>query len=157
MNLNANTLTLTFVPSKDSTVFVNAIEVVSIPNEVFKFQEFVAFETMYRLSMGGFSVTPQNDTLRRFWEEDDDYVLDILDSVSVSVEPNSVKSSFDITSEIAPRQVYATARALKNASVSNLTWVFSVDPNFKYFLRMHFCDIISKLKYRGAVPVWISF
>ncbi|KAL2986475.1 hypothetical protein AAZX31_12G208900 [Glycine max] len=26
----------------------------------------------------------------------------------------------------------------------NITWVFSVDPNFSYFIRVHFCDIISK-------------
>ncbi|KAF7822761.1 receptor-like protein kinase THESEUS 1 [Senna tora] len=155
MNLKANTFTLTFVPSKDSTVFVNAIEVVSIPNEVFSFQQ-DAIETMYRLNMGGFSVSPQNDTLHRFWEKDDDYVQDILGAVNVSVDPFSVKSSFDVNSEIAPKQVYATAKALKNEKVSNLTWVFLVNPNFKYILRMHFCDIISRLKHQLYFDVYVN-
>ncbi|WVZ01518.1 hypothetical protein V8G54_027587 [Vigna mungo] len=26
----------------------------------------------------------------------------------------------------------------------NITWVFTVDPNFSYFIRVHFCDIFSK-------------
>ncbi|RYR21138.1 hypothetical protein Ahy_B03g066401 isoform C [Arachis hypogaea] len=26
----------------------------------------------------------------------------------------------------------------------NITWVFNVDPNFSYFIRVHFCDIMSK-------------
>ena len=36
---------------------------------------------------------------------------------------------------------------MANANVSNpnfnITWMFSVDPDFNYFVRMHFCDIVS--------------
>jgi hypothetical protein len=36
---------------------------------------------------------------------------------------------------------------MANANVSNpnfnITWMFSVDPDFNYFVRMYFCDIVS--------------
>ncbi|GMY11837.1 probable receptor-like protein kinase At2g23200 [Fagus crenata] len=49
----------------------------------------------------------------------------------------------------APDRVYQTAKQLKpgssgNASILNLTWSFPVSKNTKHFVRVHFCDIISK-------------
>ena len=155
LHVNANTLTLTFVPSKDSIAFINAIELVSIPSGVFSnhehptspyFTSNIALETMYRLDMGGSSVTTQNDTLNRMWEQDQKYLQANILALNVSVDTATIKASSDVTTEIAPKQVYATAKALKSSSVSNLTWIFAANRNYKYIIRLHFCDIISKSK-----------
>ncbi|KAK3199159.1 hypothetical protein Dsin_022574 [Dipteronia sinensis] len=160
INVTSNTLTLTFLPSNNSVAFVNAIEVVSIPDAIFPDQALalnpsapfsgltaLGFQTVYRLNMGGPLITAQNDTLGRTWENDEKYLHVDSSAVSVSVNPASIKYTASITSETAPNWVYATAEAMGNANVAdvnfNMTWVFSVDPNFRYFVRVHFCDITS--------------
>ncbi|KAK4837758.1 hypothetical protein QYF36_008231 [Acer negundo] len=160
INVTSNTLTLTFLPSNNSVAFVNAIEVVSIPDAIFPDQALalnpsapfsgltaLGFETVYRLNMGGPLITAQNDTLGRTWENDEKYLLVSSSAVSVSANPASIKYTASITSETAPNLVYATAEAMGNANVAdvnfNMTWVFSVDRNFRYFVRVHFCDITS--------------
>ncbi|XP_028807573.1 receptor-like protein kinase THESEUS 1 [Neltuma alba] len=115
---------------------------------------------MYRLNMGGHSVVPsQNSTLFRVWEEDDKYLQPNPLASNMSVNPFSIKSSSNDfgSSEVAPADVYATAKALTNiSSKSNLTWVFPVNPKFKYILRMHFCDIISKSRNSLFFNVYVN-
>ncbi|KHN28027.1 Receptor-like protein kinase THESEUS 1 [Glycine soja] len=161
INVTSDTFTVTFIPSNGSVAFVNAIEVVSMPNDLFVDQALalnptaafnglseLAFETVYRLNIGGPLLTPQNDTLGRTWENDQKY-LHVNSSVTkVSVNPSSIKYHAGVTPETAPNWVYATSEVMGDANVPdsnfNITWVFSVDPNFSYFIRVHFCDIISK-------------
>ncbi|XP_054812231.1 receptor-like protein kinase THESEUS 1 [Prosopis cineraria] len=100
--VNTNLLILTFVPSSDSDIaFVNAIEVLSVPDEIFSFNHTLSFpmfkdvslETMYRLNMGGPSFVPcQNDTLFRVWEEDDKYLKHNPSALNLSVNPHSAKA-----------------------------------------------------------------
>ncbi|XP_012070636.1 receptor-like protein kinase THESEUS 1 [Jatropha curcas] len=161
VNVTSDTLTLYFIPSNNSVTFVNAIEVVSIPDGIFPDQAFtvnprgpfgglsgLAFETVYRLNMGGPLVTAQNDTLGRIWENDAKYLHVNGSAVNVSASPASIKYPASVTPETAPNVVYATAEAMGNANVPNMnfniTWEFSVNPNFSYFVRVHFCDIVSK-------------
>lgn len=160
VNVTSDSLTLTFIPSNDSVVFVNALEVVSIPDEVIPDQAFgltpkVAFsisehalETAYRLNMGGPVITPAHDTLGRTWENDAQYLHVNSSAVNVSVSPSFIRYG-RVTPEIAPNLVYATAETMGESDVPNenfnMTWVFVIDPKFKYFVRVHFCDIISKL------------
>ncbi|KAJ7948602.1 Kinase family protein [Quillaja saponaria] len=160
INVTSDTLTLTFIPSNNSVVFINAIEVVSIPDELFYDQAMAlnpsapfsglsehALETVYRLNMGGPLLTGQNDTLGRTWENDAKYLHVNSSVTNVSVSPSSIKYRI-VTPETAPNWVYATAEAMGDANVANvnfnITWVFPVDPNFMYFVRVHFCDIMSK-------------
>ncbi|CAL0328898.1 unnamed protein product [Lupinus luteus] len=161
VNVTSDTLTLTFIPSNGSVAFVNGIEVVSMPDELFVDQALalnppapfsglseLAFETVYRLNMGGPLITAQNDTLGRTWENDLNY-LHVNNSVfNVSVSPSTIKYPAGVTPETAPNLVYATAETMGDPNVGNpifnITWVFTVDPNFSYFIRVHFCDIISK-------------
>ena len=160
INVTSNTLTLTFIPLNNSIAFINAIEVVSIPDEVLPDQAWalnptapfsglseLALETVYRLNMGGPLLTAQNDTLGRTWENDVKYLHVNSSAVNVSVNPAIIKYPISVTPETAPNLVYASAEMMGNANVPvvnfNITWVFTVDRNFTYFVRVHFCDIVS--------------
>ncbi|XP_057506874.1 receptor-like protein kinase THESEUS 1 [Actinidia eriantha] len=161
VNVTSDNLILTFIPSNNSVAFVNSIEVVSIPDELLPDQaqalspsapfnglSSYALETVYRLNMGGPLLTAQNDTLGRTWENDVKYLHVNSSAVNVSVNPANIKYRAAVTPEIAPNWVYATAETMGNANVPNvnfnITWVFTVDPDFIYFVRVHFCDIVSK-------------
>ncbi|GAB2277895.1 Receptor-like protein kinase THESEUS 1 [Dionaea muscipula] len=161
VNVTCDSLTITFIPLNNSVAFVNAIEVVSIPDYLFPDRALaipaaafnglseLAFETMYRLNMGGpLLITAQNDTLGRTWENDVKYLHVNSSAMNVSVLPGSIRYPPTVSPEIAPNWVYATAEAMGDANVVdmsfNITWVFKVDLNFTYFIRTHFCDIVSK-------------
>ncbi|GAB4846326.1 Receptor-like protein kinase THESEUS 1 [Ancistrocladus abbreviatus] len=160
VNVTSDSLTVTFVPSNNSVAFVNAIEVVSIPDSLLPDQALavpsapfnglseLALETVYRLNMGGPLLNAQNDTLGRTWENDVKYLHVNSSAVNVSVSPGSIRYPAAVTPETAPNWVYATAETMGDANVAdmnfNITWVFKVDPDFAYFIRVHFCDIVSK-------------
>ncbi|CAN4117720.1 unnamed protein product [Withania somnifera] len=161
INVNSDSLILALIPSNNSVAFINAIEVVSVPDELISDQAValspvapfsglygLALETVYRLNMGGPHLTAQNDTLGRTWENDVKYLHVNSSAVNVSVSPSSIKYPSSVTPEIAPNWVYATAETMGDANVPNvnfnITWVFRVDPNFMYFIRVHFCDIVSE-------------
>ncbi|XP_057797277.1 receptor-like protein kinase THESEUS 1 [Salvia miltiorrhiza] len=161
VNVTSNSLLVTFIPGNGSVAFVNAIEVVSVPDNLIPDQAAIispygqfdglsglALETIYRLNMGGPLITAQNDTLRRTWDNDAKYLHVNSSASNVSVNPSNIKYGDAVAPEIAPNYVYATAQTMGDASVANvnfnITWVLQVDPSFSYFLRVHFCDIVSK-------------
>ncbi|XP_072988496.1 receptor-like protein kinase THESEUS 1 [Typha latifolia] len=160
VNVTADELLLTFIPSNGSVTFVNGIQVVSVPDELIYDQALaipdgpfsglseLGLETMYRLNMGGPLLTPQNDSLGRTWETDGTYLHVNSSAVKVSVDPITIKYHDGVTAETAPKWVYSTSEAMGDANVTdlnfNITWVFSVDPSFSYLIRLHFCDIVSK-------------
>ncbi|KAI3466148.1 hypothetical protein Pfo_022811 [Paulownia fortunei] len=161
INVTSSSLSITFIPGNNSVAFVNAIEVVSVPDNLIPDQAValspygpinglsgLALETVYRLNMGGPLITAQNDTLGRTWENDVKYLHVNSSAVNVSVNPSNIKYGAAVAPEIAPNYVYATAETMGDANVANvnfnITWVFQVEPNFSYFLRVHFCDIVSK-------------
>ncbi|KAB5534677.1 hypothetical protein DKX38_017763 [Salix brachista] len=161
VNVTSDTLTLSFIPSNNSVAFVNAIEVVSVPDGVLPDQAVainssspvsglsaLAFETVFRLNTGGPLITAENDTLGRIWENDAKYLHVNSSALNVSVNPVSIRYPPALTTEIAPNWVYASADVMEDAKVANMnfniTWVFSVNQNFSYFVRVHFCDIVSK-------------
>ncbi|CAE6249997.1 unnamed protein product [Arabidopsis arenosa] len=161
LSVAADHLELTFTPLGDSFAFVNALEVVSVPDTLIsgdpsfvgspgKFQgmSWQALETVYRVNMGGPRVTPSNDTLSRIWEPDSEFIVEknLVKIVSKIASVNYVPGF--ATEETAPRTVYGTCTEMNSAdnpsSKFNVTWDFDVDPGFQYFLRFHFCDIVSK-------------
>lgn len=161
INVTSDSLTVSFIPLNGSVSFVNAIEVVSIPDGVLPDQALalnpsapfsglseLALETVYRINMGGPLVTSQNDTIGRTWENDEKYLHVNSSAQRVTTSPSSIRYTTSVTAEIAPNTVYATAETMGDANVSNMnfnvTWIFSVDPNFRYFIRVHFCDIASE-------------
>lgn len=135
VNVTSSTLSLSFIPSNGSVSFVNAIEVVSIPDIPIPNQALalnppapfsgiseLALETVYRLNMGGPLLTAQNDTLGRIWENDVKYLNVNSSAVNVSVNPSTIKYPVTITDEIAPNWVYATAETMGDATVANMNF-----------------------------------
>ncbi|GMN55723.1 hypothetical protein TIFTF001_024844 [Ficus carica] len=152
-----------FSPQKNSAAFINAIEVVSAPDELIADSATnllpvgnyaglfaSAFQTVYRLNMGGPLVTSANDTLGRTWGNDESFLKAKSLAKTVSVAPSAVKYPQGGTNSplIAPPIVYATLVEMAEANVNqpkfNVTWNFEVDTAFGYLLRLHFCDIVSK-------------
>ncbi|XP_054812233.1 receptor-like protein kinase THESEUS 1 [Prosopis cineraria] len=154
IKITSSTLSLTFITSKNSFVFVNAIEVVSVPDDLFanainitsvSLEDFseATLETIYRLDMGNEYLNTRNDDSGRNWEGDEKYLSSKSVALNTSVDNSSVYNNSKVVTDKAPAWVYATAKAMADVSRSKLSWVFSVNPNCRYFVRGHFCDIIS--------------
>lgn len=161
VNVTLDTVVVTFTPAKNSTAFVNAIEVVSVPDDLIADDAIAlsprrsyaglltqALETVFRVNMGGPSVSFGVDPLRRTWVPD----------VSFLILPNLARNFSSIgavkyvkggpTENIAPASVYGTLTEMNSDSDPrsnfNVTWRFDVEPEFQYLVRLHFCDIVSK-------------
>ncbi|XP_038901428.1 probable receptor-like protein kinase At2g23200 [Benincasa hispida] len=154
-----------FSPVESSLAFVNAIEVFLAPEDLKPDSAYPlspevrmnttnymltsqAFQAVYRMWMGNFSITPDHDTLWRTWLPDSKFMP--LPSPAKSVTFNG-KLSYNeqLTTYIAPSDVYANTKALDmntttNSRDSALTWVFNVKKKSKYFLRLIWCDIVSR-------------
>ncbi|OMP10337.1 hypothetical protein COLO4_04594 [Corchorus olitorius] len=167
---------LIFKPKKDSRAFINAIEVVSIPDELLSHSassvpqgNFVnglsnyAIEVAYRLNMGGPTLSPKNDTLSRTWVPDTPYNVFPQGAQAVTGSDIKYRPEQGMTRLIAPDLVYATAERMTTESYGqtmapnfNLTWVMNVDASFSYLIRMHFCDIVSKSLHNLYFNVYIN-
>lgn len=159
LNITSNSLVLNFIPYKDSFGFVNALEVISIPDELIPNSAKTfnpsgeqnnlwkhALEKVARVNMGKLVVNPENDSLWRHWDSDFSYLKH--DNLVKFVENiTAVNYTGFSTKDIAPASVYGTATKLDTDpdpnTLTNMTWLFDVDPGFNYFVRFHFCDIVS--------------
>lgn len=166
-------LFLTLSPTSGSIAFLNGIEVVSLPNKQFpssampvplgpevEIPPHLAFETAYRINMGGPLLTPKNDSLWRTWEPDKPFLVNPASARNVSGNPHSIKYPDGVSVEIAPNWVYSTAQEMADANVSdqrfNISWEFVVEHGFTYLIRMHFCDIVSLALNRLIFNVYIN-
>ncbi|XP_008807843.2 probable receptor-like protein kinase At5g24010 [Phoenix dactylifera] len=174
--VDAEKLVISFAPARRSSfAFVNAIEVVSAPGDLIgdtarlvnpdrieKFDGFSrqAMETLYRLNVGGPKVTPFNDTLWRTWVPDAGFRNSDSVSKTVAFSGRIMYREGAASREVAPDNVYNTARAVDGANVSdsnsNMTWVFAVRSGYKYLIRMHFCDIASRALYELYFNVYVN-
>lgn len=158
-------LNLTFTPSSSSSyAFINGIEVVSMPdnlypqqsdedrfipfinsNTIFSFDKPIALETGYRLNVGGAHVSAKDDTgMFREWLDDTNYIYGAASGVTPHLPGATIKYTSDTPAYIAPVIVYSTSRTMGSVPdinrKYNLTWNFSVDPGFNYLVRLHFCE-----------------
>ncbi|XP_065855076.1 putative receptor-like protein kinase At5g39000 [Euphorbia lathyris] len=154
------TLNVTFSPSPSSLAFINGIEIVPIPENLyikdkdypnykyinsqtpFYFDSFIALETISRLNVGGGSETdPQ---MFRSWADDTPYIYGGLGVLPHIPLETVIKYTQATPCYTAPPVVYKTARSMgPNPNVNlmyNLTWQFSVDSGFNYLVRLHFCE-----------------
>ncbi|CAN6296748.1 unnamed protein product [Urochloa humidicola] len=171
--VDSDVLVLTFVPESGSTAFINAIELVSAPNELvgdigtlvtsggaaqIDGLSAQVFETLYRITAAGRKVTPFNDTLWRTWVNDGKFLVD-TDSTNYKVWSFSgriayPKTSRQMTREVAPDNVYNSARSVRSGA--NVTWGFPVPADSRYLVRMHFCDIVSKALYELYFNIYVN-
>ncbi|KAJ4971123.1 hypothetical protein NE237_004222 [Protea cynaroides] len=161
LNVTTERLSMKFLPMHNSAAFINAIEIISAPDilisdvgsSLFPIGDFSglstrSYQTVYRLNMGGVTITPENDTLGRDWEPDLPFLKSTKVAKAVSVSPSIITYPDGLSPLIAPNSLYATATVMANAQVTNpnfnVTWNFEVEPSFGYLVRLHFCDIVSK-------------
>uniref|UniRef100_A0A7C9FC83 Protein kinase domain-containing protein n=1 Tax=Opuntia streptacantha TaxID=393608 RepID=A0A7C9FC83_OPUST len=161
VNVTSDTLVIAFRPSANSFAFLNALEVVSVPDSlIIDYATLIspmgtynglvtqAFETVARVNMGGPIVSYDNDTLWRTWVPDDGFLVHNSSAINVS-NVGAVKYAKGFaTEDTAPVSVYGTAREMNSKNDPNanfnVSWVFDVEPGFQYLVRFHFCDIVSK-------------
>ncbi|KAI3669941.1 hypothetical protein L6452_41441 [Arctium lappa] len=169
---DAQILNVTFTPSPNSYGFINSIEIVSMPENLYyngknlnyvgqntgpMIADGMALETMYRLNMGGGHISGDDDTgMYRSWEPDDEYIF----GAAFGVTPRNTTPITYITKTpnyTAPEQVYATQRSMgKMSELYNLTWLLPVDSGFYYMIRLHFCNIIPQYNTSGQTIFTIS-
>ncbi|KAB2075113.1 hypothetical protein ES319_A07G198800v1 [Gossypium barbadense] len=164
---DGETLNITFSPSSaisDAYAFVNGIEIVSMPTNLYyrpssdegvpllghptgrlySWGNNTALEMMHRITVGGKQIPPAEDTgMYRAWSGDDDY-LTVAGPSALPVN-TSVNLSFSaVPSFSAPGSIYKVARTMGTNNTMNenynLTWEFPVDSDFNYFVRLHFCE-----------------
>ncbi|KAK6146233.1 hypothetical protein DH2020_020102 [Rehmannia glutinosa] len=160
IKIESGFLDLTFTPSNsynDSFAFINGIEIISMP-EIFQSvsmvgfsdqnmeAEFYTMQTMFRLNVGGQYIPATDDSdLSRIWYDDSPYIYGAGLGVTTEADKNvTIAYPSKDSKYIAPLDVYRTARSMgPNATVNrnyNLTWIFDIDVNFTYLVRLHFCD-----------------
>ncbi|KAF1886917.1 hypothetical protein Lal_00046155, partial [Lupinus albus] len=161
LSVTSNTLVITFTPFNNSIAFVNAIEVVSMPDDLIsddavsldpsaQFSGLVvqALETVFRVNMGGPTVSSRNDTLQRTWVPDQSFLVQSNFASSFSNIGAVQYVDGGPTVNSAPPSVYGTLNEMNSSSdprsIFNVTWQFDVEPGFQYLVRLHFCDIVSK-------------
>ncbi|KAJ4966331.1 hypothetical protein NE237_018180 [Protea cynaroides] len=154
-------LNITFLPSSihnGSYAFINGIEVIPTPDlftpatmvgftDQLVDVESSAFQTMFRLNVGGQYIPPNNDSgLSRTWFDDSPYMFGAAVGVQAAADKN-IKIQFptETPAYIAPMDVYSTYKSMgpdsKINQNYNLTWVFPADANFTYIVRLHFCEL----------------
>ncbi|KAJ8751754.1 hypothetical protein K2173_025934 [Erythroxylum novogranatense] len=163
-------LNISFSPANSSSSidaygFINGIEIVSMPIDLyysasgemgvtfinrerdrFTIENNTALETVHRLNVGGSSIFPTSDSgMFRSWLQDSKFVLS---GGVVLVNKTTPVIYTKIHAYVAPREVYQTARSIDSGM--NLTWRLPVDPGFRYFVRLHFCEIQGTMKKSGA-------
>ncbi|KAL8231457.1 hypothetical protein R6Q57_001235 [Mikania cordata] len=160
-------LNVTFTPSPNSYAFINGIEIVSMPEDLYfnsknmrpvelttapAVTSSTALENFYRLNMGGSQLPGAEDTgMYRIWDQDVTYIY----GAQIGLQPvynKSIMYTAETPDYTAPEQVYKTQRSMGPlANLYNLTWILSVDSGFYYMLRFHFCNIIPQYTKSGQV------
>ncbi|KAK1270732.1 Receptor-like protein kinase HERK 1 [Acorus gramineus] len=159
--IGSGSFALSFSPLGSSIAYVNAIEVVSVPDDLimdnastvvpppvkYKGLATQTLETIYRINMGGPKVFPSNDTLSRTWVPDQGFLLQKNLAKSVPYSGTINYNNGGSTEDTAPDMVYSTATEMAQVSVANsnfnVTWEFSLRSGSTYLVRTHFCDIVS--------------
>ncbi|CAL5208442.1 unnamed protein product [Lathyrus oleraceus] len=158
--LDADELSLTFKPSdkhNGAFAFINGIQLIEMPDLLLKSPSLVGYadqtadttgfhlQTMFRINVGGQYISPAQDSgLSRTWYDDTPYIYGASTGVTNSIAKD-VKIDYQTMPQyIAPAEVFSTYRSMggdKDLNMKyNLTWIFQVDPNSMYLIRLHFCD-----------------
>ncbi|XP_057828561.1 receptor-like protein kinase FERONIA [Cryptomeria japonica] len=140
-----------------SYAFINAMEIISIPDRLFgspaiipgsnfqsnqyKITLNTALQKLYRLNVGGHTISPDDDKYGRTWDDDSKFIFG-----AAMGRTGTNSTEIEQADDFAPNDVYATYRSMDPNSLVNLnfnlSWVFSnIDANFSYLVRLHFCEL----------------
>ncbi|KAL8152012.1 hypothetical protein V2J09_021820 [Rumex salicifolius] len=159
LTVSSGEFTVFFVPNSSSVVaFVNAIELLNaktkigtpvvISSGLQTNLKTTVLMPVHRINVGGQLVSPASDSRWRTWLPDDSYLV-----TKTAAKNGAIRSSRpeyqegNATYFDAPDRVYDTAKELNlnsNSDPINATWSFNVSRNSIFFVRVHFCDIISE-------------
>ncbi|XP_031268862.1 receptor-like protein kinase ANXUR1 [Pistacia vera] len=174
--MDSDNLELTFKPSDKypgSFAFINGIEFVPIP-DLFDKAPLVGFsdqtmemqssnmQTMFRLNVAGQYIPPKADSdgLMRTWYNDQTYIWGAGIGANIEADDNTTINYKDLPSYVAPPDVYMTARSMgPDAHVNldyNLTWIFDIDGNFTYLVRLHFCEFVMDSVNQRVFNIYIN-
>lgn len=176
LNITSNQLLIGFTPKPGSFAFVNAIEIIPVlDNSFFTVAGKVgepgtdiplnlvdrALETMYRLNAGGPVIQPKDDgTLWRNWQSDAIYMTS-LNAASTIKNSSNISYADSNSTLVAPLLVYEDARVASSSSVMdmrfNMSWNFSVDQNFDYLIRLHFCELQYTSSGQRVFRIYINY
>ncbi|KAK8953398.1 Receptor-like protein kinase THESEUS 1 [Platanthera guangdongensis] len=173
VGFDLETLSLHIIPFRGSIAFINAIELISLPELLFpssaspvpqgpevNISQNIAYEICYRINVGGPALSPKNDSLWRIWNTDSLFLVNPATALNISTDPNSIRHSPGVSIYSAPNMVYASAREMADANVGNqnfnISWMFSVDSGFQYLVRLHFCDFLSTSPHSLLFNVYIN-
>ncbi|PON82073.1 Mitogen-activated protein kinase kinase kinase [Trema orientale] len=166
---NQKLINITFNPSPGSYAFINGIEVVSMPENLymtytdskpitfvnnkaipFFFTNDTALENVYRLNVGGRDVINVNDTgMFRTWSQDLIYIYGYAVGTNPYHPSVTIQYNNNTPAYTAPEVVYTTFRQMdrkgEDNTKYNLTWLFPVDSMFHYLVRLHFCETLDEI------------
>ncbi|BAS70479.1 Os01g0155500, partial [Oryza sativa Japonica Group] len=178
LDVARDTLVVTFVPLAGRLAFVNAIEVVSVPDDLIGAADsslstsdstgqqlnpaVMPLQTVYRVNVGGQAVAPDSDTLWREWTSDQQLLVGpaMTKGVSYNRTPNYLPGQ--ATANDAPAIVYATGRELiimtnsTDDGMKQMAWQFDVGRSASYLIRFHFCDIVSSVPGRLHMNAYVD-
>ncbi|KAF5738233.1 receptor-like protein kinase [Tripterygium wilfordii] len=164
ISISVGKLIMDFRPHESSFAFINAIEVYIAPKLFFpdelehvqstgkkgKYTGIMSnvLHKIHRINVGGSPLTPDNDTLWRYWVPDDIYLSNPSAAKNSTVYTEKPKYQGDASEYIAPDFVYQTAKEMnidtnRTSNIFNVSWSFNVSKNSTYFVRSHFCDTLS--------------
>ncbi|KAF7028550.1 hypothetical protein CFC21_040451 [Triticum aestivum] len=176
LDVARDTLVVSFVPLVDGGIaFVNAVELVSVPDDLVAdaadsstgrpepIPAALPLQTAYHLNVGGPAVAPDDDALWREWTTDQPLSDPRVDAVTREVRYNRTLNRLpgQATATDAPDIVYATARELVINRSSfdgqkQMAWQFDVDAGSSYFIRFHFCDIVSEAPHQLHINAYVD-
>ncbi|XP_028767076.1 receptor-like protein kinase FERONIA [Neltuma alba] len=163
-------LNITFTPSStnhpDAYAFINGIEVVAIPTNLYykkagdpalqlvndennriRVDNNTALEMVYRINVGKDEIPAEQDTtgLLRDWHGVTGYGYAVMQTLQ-DLEDNDFDAKLiypnDLLKDAAPEDVYLTAETSKDT----MTWEFKVDSMFAYMIRLHFCELDQRVQ-----------
>ncbi|GLJ30686.1 hypothetical protein SUGI_0607670 [Cryptomeria japonica] len=172
LNVSSDRLNVTFSPERKSGyAFINGIEVVPMPDMfstaplvgtagTFTISSSTVLQTMNRLNVGGQYIPPTEDSnLSRTWYDDSPYIY----GAAYGITNDNGSHNLDyrlIPQYTAPVKVYTTFRSMtsdpKVNVLFNLTWMFYVDANFTYLVRLHFCEWIYPLVNQRVFNIYLN-
>ncbi|XP_022133481.1 receptor-like protein kinase FERONIA, partial [Momordica charantia] len=154
-----STLNITFTPSPNSYAFINGIEVVSMPENLYFSRAIpnnTALELYYRINLGGDELSPIQDSgMYRIWEGNDPGVISAAHQIynySAPINYTDSTPNFTATDSVYQSGIITLNDQTSNP-LSNLSWGLPVHVGFNYLVRLHFCLLFQEQQTRFTVNI----